>query len=271
MQDVEEALQLFPGDKGALELKESIIRKADNFKDIKALEEKMNSEEFKSDKYLHIQAMVLVVDTFLELKKHINTEKMRDNIANFNYNALLMALTEHKDAKLYFFKAGGLDLVKLIIQKELYNPDFKEGHYNLFSFLQVILEDDDMYLYETKENGIIRVVIKNLAKLSEKAFKNTGIKFREDEEELNDKENSNPDLAKTKKVADEPADSVVYRTMEQLLELLTCCSMNAKVRLYMRDKHHLLVPIFGHITNGLSTKIDEEYELYSSVLIIFAN
>lgn len=47
--------------------------------------------------------------------------------------------------------------------------------------------------------------------------------------------------------------------------------MNSKVRLYMRDKHLLLVPIFGRITNGLSTQIDEEYELYSSVLILFAN
>jgi len=47
--------------------------------------------------------------------------------------------------------------------------------------------------------------------------------------------------------------------------------MNTKCRIYIRDKPHLLAPIFGLITTGLSTKVEEEYELYSSVLILFTN
>jgi len=103
--------------------------------------------------------------------------------------------------------------------------------------------------------------------LSEKVFTNTGISYKDEEEDFVLKEAPVEDSTTTN-----AKDTFIsYRIMEELLELLTSTSMNAKVRLYMRDKHHLLVPIFGRITNGLSTKIDEEYELYSSVLILFAN
>jgi len=71
-----------------------------------------------------------------------------------------MAITEHSDCKLYFWKKGGLDLIKQIIQRELFTPDIKEGKHNLFSFMQVILDGDELYQFEAKEAGINRVIIK---------------------------------------------------------------------------------------------------------------
>jgi len=51
-------------------------------------------------------------------------------------------------------------LIKQIIQRELFTPDIKEGKHNLFSFMQVILDGDELYQFEAKEAGINRVIIK---------------------------------------------------------------------------------------------------------------
>jgi len=42
----------------------------------------------------------------------------------------------------------------------LFTPDIKEGKHNLFSFMQVILDGDELYQFEAKEAGINRVIIK---------------------------------------------------------------------------------------------------------------
>lgn len=191
-------------------------------------------------------------------------------IIDFDYTALLMALEEHRDAKLYFFAKKGMDLIKQIVQRELYTPDFRAEKHNLFSFMQVVLQDDETFLEETKENGIVRVTVKNLSKLADQVF---GKSTDDDSDpkaagKENDQNTANSKKPEKSTIVDE---SKIYRTMEELFELLTACSMNSKVRLYLRDKHHLLVPIFAKVTNGLALKINAEYELYSSVLNLFSN
>jgi len=91
---------------------------------------------------------MIVVDIFLKLKEHLNDETKRQEIKDFDYGALVTALGKEineKDLLLYFYKKGGFDLIKLIIQKELYNPYTRENKYNLFNFLHLILEDIEVF------------------------------------------------------------------------------------------------------------------------------
>jgi tetratricopeptide (TPR) repeat protein len=269
-EDIGEALKLYPTDQGGLELKAEIEAKTATHARLQEIETKLKGEDYNTEKYLHIKACILVIDTFLELNKHLKDETKMPGIVDFDYTALLMALEEHRDAKLYFFAKKGMDLIKQIVQRELYTPDFRAEKHNLFSFMQVVLQGDETFLEETKENGIVRVTVKNLSKLADQVF---GKSTDEDSDPKASGKENDQNTANVKK----PEMSTIidygkiYRTMEELFELLTACSMNSKVRLYLRDKHHLLVPIFAKVTNGLALKINVEYELYSSVLNLFSN
>lgn len=275
--DVDLALTLFPGDKGALELKDYINKRKDNDEELKKLDQTIkgfDKDNFDDPKYLHMKAGMVVVDIFLELKKHLNDETKKQAIKEFDYGALVMALgkeMDEKDLGLYFYRKGGFDLIKLIMQKELYTPFARENKYNLFNFLHVVLEENELFQIEAKDCGIIRVAIKNLAKLAEKTFKNTGIPIGDSDKIPDQKENKDPNQAEETPVADQIDYFLNYKTMEEIFEILTCCSMNTKCRIYIREKPHLLVPIFGLITTGLSTKIEDEYELYSSVILLYCN
>lgn len=107
-EDIDQALVLFPEDKGALELKEFIMKRKATDEEIQKLEEniaKYTDENFDDPKYLHIKAGILVLDIFLELKKHLNDPEKRQEIIDFDYGALVTALGKEineKDLMLYF-------------------------------------------------------------------------------------------------------------------------------------------------------------------------
>jgi len=218
-EDIEQALQLFPEDKGALELKEFILKRKATDEELQKLESniaKYNEENYEDPKYLHMKAGIMVIDMFLELKPHLNDSAKKQQIKDFDYGALLTALGKEmneKDLMLYFYKKGGLDLIKLIMQKELYNPYTVENRYNVFNFLHVILEDSDIYQVEAKDCGILRVAIKNLAKLAEQTFKSTSVDIEEADKKDTQKENVDPNEGNEQK---EKIDvDLNYKTMEE--------------------------------------------------------
>ena len=218
-EDIAQALQLFPEDKGALELKEFILKRKATDDELQKLEQniaKYNGENFEDPKYLHIKAGMMVIDIFLDLKPHLNDPAKKQQIIDFNYGALLIALGKEmneKDLMLYFYKKGGLDLIKLIMQKELYNPYTKEDRYNIFNFLHCILEDSDIYQVEAKDCGILRVAIKNLAKLADQTFKSTSVDIEQADKKDVQKENVEPSEGNEQK---EKIDvDLNYKTMEE--------------------------------------------------------
>lgn len=70
IEDIGEALKLYPTDQGGLELKAEIEAKTATHARLQEIETKFKGEDYTDEKYLHIKACILVIDTFLELNKH---------------------------------------------------------------------------------------------------------------------------------------------------------------------------------------------------------
>lgn len=213
---------------------------------------------------------MMVIDVFLGLKKLMNDDTKRKDIIEFNYMPIMIALQENKDAKLYFYKKGGYDLVKMLLQKELFTVELKsEIDCNLFSFLQQVSVNDEIIQIEMKDSGILRVSVKLLAKYVEKIFPD----LDQPAEETKDNNSEGGSTKDNSRLDESSMDEITmsYKIMEELFELCISASMHPKVRLYIRDKHLILVPIFSKISYNIPKQIDEQYELYSSTLNLFAN
>ena len=291
LKDIESALSLIPNDKSAEETKKELVELISISKKLDELTQKLETQDLSKNFTESQIAVKALIDEFVrvtsdsEFKKEENRALIRD-YDYFKFKDII----KDENLKLYFLHVQGLKALKRVFKADLYTVTTSEK-LNLIPFIQVLCESNAMLQEQTVEVMLVRVAIKKIMIALEELFPNNIEKAErneireeetkaqtktEDQEEMENieekgaEEERKEQEAQMRKRMDQIFDYKIIE-LEAIFEMLITLTENRNVRAYLRDKAHLLIPVFKILHENVFPKADKEFSLLSSVISFYSN
>lgn len=268
LNDAGKCVELYPDDEAAKELKAEVEEKLKYQNELDEAEEKISKLELEGTS----SSLKQEIDRFLKLGENLEDEKNSEELKNFDYTKLSKISEEqNKILKLYFLRRKGLDLIQRLQKKRMFVLSFRENKLDLVNFLHLVCNGDNAFITRLTENQFIRtsikIVLNNLQQIyptDENGQKITEQSNKNQEE----KENKNP-----KKISklDGETQAKMMTEIEELSELLILFTETRSVRIYMRERDYLMVPLFSLLYDNLIYQFETESHVISSLLSLFSN
>jgi tetratricopeptide (TPR) repeat protein len=285
LSDIENAIKLIPEDKSAHETKKEILEKMADMEKLDKVEENMQNEETFTKNFTEAQLkMKAEVDAYIELVKKLPETKQI--LTDYDYFKL-KDLIHDKDLKLYFYKRKGLDLLKSVLKQDAYKATSSNFEsLGFLTFVKILCEEDSLYADGLIENKFVRNIIKRIMLNLQELFPDNAEKLDNEEgnkeeqstapakdEETKQNQEASPQPSPTPKTAEKIEGMYEYKVIEieEFLELLILMTENRSVRAYLRDKPHLLIPIFKIFQENLFPKFEKEHSVLTSAINLYSN
>lgn len=245
LEDAEECLKLFPEDESAILLKKEVTELMETNKKAEELKEEFMDEEKLKEIFEGNEAIKEAIDELVRFKDEEVSDEVKEKMKNFNFSRL-SELTKNEEFSLYFFNKNGLESLKRIFKTKAYTNEMKPGTLNYVTFLQIILKRNEFYKEEIIKNNFVRIIAKRITKDLNSYVEST----------------KDPEI---------DFDEAKLDEVEEFLEVMVCLTETRSCRLYLREKSHILTPIFKIFYEHLLQRFEKLHSLLSSIITLFSN
>lgn len=253
LEDVAECQKLFPEDESAKLLKQEIL-------DLKAKNDKaeeMKKEIMDSDKMRAVfkgnEDLKKVIDEFVKFNdaKLGEEDGTKQAMIDMDYS-VMTKIKQKEDFMVYFYNIRGLEALKRVFKTRAYTSNVTKGKTNFITFLQIVLKDNAFFKEEIVKNNFVRIIAKRITKELNSYVEHL-------DQEIDDEAEAGE------------YDQMRLLEVEEFLEVLVSLTETRSCRLYLREKSHILTPIFKIFYERLLRLFKSIHSLLSSILTLFGN